>query len=155
MTAPMVSENASRLTRWHRRLIEWTCLALALSGLIWMAMWWTITLAPEYDGPEARSWLHLDVMAHGVIAYLGVAVLGGLFGRHIPAGLKSGRKLLSGLAALAFGALLLATGLLLYYSGDPDSREIASWLHQILGVASVAIVTFHIAATAKRRQNKS
>jgi hypothetical protein len=139
---------ATRLAVWHRRAVIWASIAVAATGLVWMAYYYAIQAVPAWDGPDARRTLHHVIVAHGVAAYLGVLVWGSLFGRHIPAGLQSRRKLVSGIAALALAAVLVITGLLLYYAGGEGVRSVSSIAHQVFGVAVAVVVAVHVLAKA-------
>lgn len=147
----MIPETTSRLGRGHRRLVVWTAITLALTGLAWMAGYYAVVLAPDLDSSEARSLLHLIVETHGVLGYGGAVLLGTLLGRHIPAGLRGGRKLVSGLIALTLAALLIVSALVLYYAAGETVRQAGSFLHQAAGVLATALVTVHVRLRGRRR----
>lgn len=139
------------LTPWHRRLVVTAALGLAASGLLWMVADQGLVLFPELDGSSARSRMHLLLMVHGVLAYGGAVLFGSLLGRHIPAGLRSGRRTVTGIASLSLVGALLLTALLLYYAGSETLRSISSVSHQVLGVAAIVVLCVHIIRRARPR----
>jgi hypothetical protein len=140
----MIKPTASKLALWHRRTLEVILTALALTGLVWIAATLMLDRYPDFDGPEIRSALHLDIIVHGILAYAALAAIGSLLGRHVPAGLETGRKVNTGIATLIFTGVLGATGLLLYYAGGEETRALSSLAHQIVGGAAIPLVIFHI-----------
>jgi len=140
----VISENASKLSRWHRRGVIACAIALALTGVVWMAGYYALGFVPDVDGPSPRSALHLIIMAHGVAGYVGAIFFGTLLGRHIPAGLRQSRKLVSGLSSLTLVIVLVVTALLLYYAGEPGVRDTSSLSHQIVGVVAAVVVAAHL-----------
>jgi hypothetical protein len=133
-----------RLSPWHRRLAVGTALGLAASGVLWMAAELGLTLFPDLDGSAARSRMHALLVLHGVLGYAGAVVLGTLLGRHVPAGLGSGRRRRTGVASLVLTAGLVVTALALYYVGSDGVRGVSSAVHQVLGVVAIAAVSIHV-----------
>lgn len=140
----MNKPTASKLAGWHRRMLEIILIALALTGILWIAATFALDRYPDFDGPEIRSALHLDIIVHGVLAYAALAAIGSLLGRHVPAGLETKRKVNTGIATLVITAILGVTGLLLYYAGGEDTRTLSSFVHQIVGGLAIPLVIFHI-----------
>ena len=151
----MIPESASKLTCWHRRTLVFTALALAVSGLVWMAGHYALLAAPDFDGSEPRSLLHQVIILHGIMAYGAAILFGSLLGRHIPAGLKSGRKLISGLSSLSLMIALIVTALLLYYAGSEHIRDISSIAHQVVGVLAVVLVWMHVVQKRSKSRNRA
>jgi len=87
-------------------------------------------------------------MGHGVLGYAAAVLLGSLLGRHIPAGLRSGRRRVTGITALSLAGALLLTALLLYYAGSDTVRTVSSVTHQVLGVVAVVVVWVHLTRRA-------
>lgn len=133
-----------RLAAWHRRLVFATALALAGTGVLWMAADQGIAFFPELDGSAARSRMHMLLMIHGIVAYGGAVLFGSLLGRHIPAGLRSGRRTATGISALSLVGALLLTALMLYYASSETLRSVSSVAHQVLGVTAVAVLWVHL-----------
>jgi hypothetical protein len=147
----VAGSNGLLLAPWHRRLVFATALGLAVTGLLWTIGDQGLGFFPELDGSAARSRMHLLLMAHGVLAYGGAVVLGSLLGRHIPAGLRSGRRAVTGITALSLVGALLLTALLLYYAGSDTLRSVSSAAHQVLGVAAVAVLCVHLTRRERPR----
>jgi hypothetical protein len=68
--------------------------------------------------------------------------LGSVLPFHLKAGLKSRRKLWSGLSQLAFLTILLASGALLYY-GPEEIRDSVIEIHWMIGLTFFAIFLLH------------
>lgn len=149
--APATARSRGRASRaiglalWHRRLVVATAVGLALTGVAWMAARQGLALFPDLDGVSARARLHALLVLHGVLGYAGAVLLGSLLGGHIPAGLRSGRRRVTGLAALGLAGGLVLTALLLYYAGSDGLRGASSAAHQVLGVVAIAAVWIHAA----------
>jgi hypothetical protein len=79
---------------------------------------------------------------HGIAAVLATIALGSVLPFHLKAGLKSQRKLWSGLSQLAFLATLLVSGALLYY-GPSEIRDGVIATHWMIGIAFFAIFLLH------------
>ena len=137
--------NDLRLAPWHRRLVIGAAIGLAATGLLWMAAEYGLGSFPELDGTAARSRMHALLVLHGVLGYAGAVLVGSLLGRHIPAGLRSGRRTATGLTVLGLVTALMLTALLLYYAGSDPLRRASSAAHQGLGVAAIAAAWIHIA----------
>lgn len=146
-------ETSTRLSPWHKRIVIFTAAALAISGILWMVLYYALQAAPAFDSAAMRSLLHDVLIAHGVLAYFAAILVGSLLGRHIPAGLKRKDRPLSGILTLIIVAGLIATALLLYYAPSPEFHGIASLIHQALGVLAIAVAWRHIAVWG-RAQNK-
>ena len=73
---------------------------------------------------------------------LAMLALGSVLPFHIKAGLKSKRKLWSGLSQLAFLFALLVSGALLYY-GPEEIRDAVITTHWVIGLAFFAIFLLH------------
>ena len=146
----MSALHTAKLAPWHRRAVIWVGLGLAVTGIVWMAGHAALWANPDLDGSEPRSLLHSVLMAHGVLGYATAVLFGTLLGRHIPVGLARRRKLGSGIPSLALIAALIVSALLLYYAGSEWIRDVASALHQVLGVGAVALVSAHVALPDRR-----
>jgi ABC-type transport system involved in cytochrome c biogenesis permease subunit len=81
-------------------------------------------------------------MWHGIAAMVATMALGSIFPFHLKAGLKSRRKLWSGLSQLAFLSALLLTGVLLYY-GPEVIRDAVITSHWVIGITFFAIFLLH------------
>jgi len=79
---------------------------------------------------------------HGIAAMAATMALGSVLPFHLKAGLKSRRKLWSGLSQLAFLTILLASGALLYY-GPEEIRDSVIEIHWMIGLTFFAIFLLH------------
>lgn len=84
---------------------------------------------------------HSILMAHGFAAYFFVLLFGAVMPNHIKAGWKNKRNRISGGAMVAVMALLLISGLFLYY-GD-EIRDAALWVHWVIGGGLVLLFPLH------------
>ena len=85
---------------------------------------------------------HSVLMWHGIAAMMATMALGSVLPFHLKAGLKSKKKLWSGLSQLAFLAALLISGALLYY-GPEEIRDQAITIHWMIGLAFFTIFLLH------------
>src|SRR5207237_5967037 len=65
----------------------------------------------------------LMMKIHGGTAMAALVLLGTLLPHHVPSGWSAKRNKASGVAILALSAALVASGYLLYYSGDETYRQ--------------------------------
>jgi hypothetical protein len=68
-------------------------------------------------------------------------LLGAVMPVHIKSGWKSKRNRISGSLMIAVMALLLVSGLFLYYGAD--TREAALWVHWVIGCGLVLLFPAH------------
>ena len=119
-----------KLSPAHRRWLHGTSAMLFLSGAAWL-------LVPRSLG----SWM---LRAHGAAAMVFLVVFGMLLPTHIRASLTARKNLRSGYALIALIAALALSGYLLYYAGHELARSVVSWLHTGLGLASPAVLWWHL-----------
>ena len=84
---------------------------------------------------------HSILIVHGFAAYFFVLLFGAVMPTHIKAGWKNKRNRLSGGLMVAAMALLLVSGLFLYY-GDV-TRDAALWVHWVIGCGLVLLFPLH------------
>ena len=151
----MTPVRVVKLSRWHRRIVVCTSLALSLSGVVWMAMHYAVEYAADFDGSDTRRWLHLVLQTHGVVAYGAAIMLGTLLGRHIPSALRGGPWRWSGVVLLTLAGLLVGSGLLLYYAADEEVRQVASLVHQASGVIATVLAFSHFGRATRNGKQPS
>ena len=78
---------------------------------------------------------------HGFAAYFFVLLFGALLPNHIKGGWQNKRNRISGSLMVLVMSLLLLSGLILYY-GDL-MRDVALWVHWIIGGGLVLLFPFH------------
>ncbi len=131
-------KNNSRLGKmpsWQRNFVLLGMLSCSLTGTAYL-------LGHEFQIQRAVFGTHTVLAWHGVAAMLASIALGSILPFHLKAGLKSKRKLLSGLSQLGFLAILLVSGTLLYY-GPEEIRESVVLTHWLVGVTFFAIFLLH------------
>jgi hypothetical protein len=114
-----------------RRTVLATCALLWLSGVLWLALHFGFAQPSEF-GALPNPWEPAVMRLHGVLAVLGVFLLGWMAGGHVWDHWR-----LAGSATL-----LIASGYALYYTTGP-AHDLASLIHEWLGVASLAAALAH------------
>ncbi len=133
---------------WQRMFLYLTLTGLGVTGLIWMGLHYANGGFSGENRPYAL--LHQLMIFHGILGYL-VAVAVGLFlAQHVGAGWRARRSRATGISLLALFATLMASALVLYYSGDDSLRALASLTHQIVGVGLVLAVPAHVVQRARK-----
>lgn len=131
-------KNTSRLGKmpaWQRHFVLIGLLSCSLSGTAYL-------LGHEFHIERAMLGAHAVLAWHGITAMLATIALGSVLPFHLKAGLKSKKKLWSGLSQLAFLTTLLISGALLYY-GPEEIRDKVITTHWTVGLAFFAIFLMH------------
>jgi hypothetical protein len=131
-------KNTSRLGKmpsWQRNFVLAGMLSCSLTGTAYL-------LGHEFQIQRTLLGTHAVLAWHGVAAILTSIALGSILPFHLKAGLKSKRKLVSGLSQLGFLVVLLISGALLYY-GSEEMRDLVVLTHWLVGVAFFAIFLLH------------
>ena len=131
-------KNTNRLGKmptWQKHFVQIAILSCSLTGLVYL-------LGHEFHIKRALLGTHSVLAWHGIAAVLASIALGSVLPFHLKAGLKSKRKLWSGLSQLAFLAALLVSGGLLYY-GPAEIRDGVIATHWMIGIAFFAIFLIH------------
>jgi len=137
-------KNTNRLGKmptWQKHFVQIGMFACSLTGTVYL-------LGHEFHIERAVLGTHSVLAWHGIAAILATMALGSVLPFHLKAGLKSKRKLLSGLSQLAFLAILLVSGALLYY-GPAEIRDGVIATHWMIGIAFFAIFLLHGVYTKK------
>jgi hypothetical protein len=130
--------NTNRLGKmpaWQKYFVQIAILSCSLTGIAYL-------LGHEFHLERAVLGAHSVLAWHGIAAILATIALGSVLPFHLKAGLKSQRKLWSGLSQLAFIAILLISGGLLYYGPEEIRGEVIA-THWMIGVAFFAIFLLH------------
>jgi len=121
----------------------------AVCSLLWLtgAVYWLLERAADGADLPARAaaWRPRLLALHGAGALLFLVVLGALLPHHVRRAWHAGANRRSGAVAIAVGALLAATGWLLYYAGDERVRALAVAVHDLVGLALPLFLLFHVA----------
>lgn len=131
-------KNTNRLGKmpgWQKYFVQIGMLSCSLTGAVYL-------LGHEFHIERAILGTHSVLAWHGVAAILATLGLGSVLPFHLKAGLKSKRKLWSGLSQLAFLAILLVSGALLYY-GPAEIRDAVIATHWMIGITFFAIFLLH------------
>ncbi|MBU3598311.1 hypothetical protein [Polynucleobacter bastaniensis] len=137
-------KNTNRLGKmptWQKHFVQIGMFACSLTGTVYL-------LGHEFHIERAVLGTHSVLAWHGIAAILATMALGSVLPFHLKAGLKSKRKLLSGLSQLAFLAILLVSGALLYY-GPAEIRDEVIATHWMIGIVFFAIFLLHGIYTKK------
>ena len=125
-----------------------TLTGLGVTGLIWMGIHYANGGFAGENRPYAL--LHQLMIFHGVLGYLMAVALGLFLAQHVGAGWRARRSRATGISLLALFATLMASALVLYYSGDDTLRTLASLSHQIVGVGLVLAVPAHVVQRVRK-----
>lgn len=131
-------KNTSRLGKmsaWQRYFVLIAMLSCSLTGIAYL-------LGHEFHIERTVLATHSVLAWHGITAILAAIALGSALPFHLKAGLKSKRKLWSGLSQLAFLTTLLVSGALLYY-GPEDIRDIVIAGHWMAGLVFFTLFLLH------------
>ena len=131
-------KNTSRLGKmpaWQRYFVFIGILSCSLTGIAYL-------LGHEFHIERTVLGAHSVLVWHGIAAMAATMALGSVLPFHLRAGLKSRRKLWSGLSQLAFLTILLASGALLYY-GPEEIRDSVIEIHWMIGLTFFALFLLH------------
>jgi hypothetical protein len=131
-------KNTNRLGKmptWQKYFVQFGILSCSLTGTVYL-------LGHEFHIERGVLGAHSVLAWHGIAAILATIALGSVLPFHLKAGLKSKRKLWSGLGQLAFLAILLVSGALLYY-GPAEIRGEVIATHWVIGITFFAIFLLH------------
>ena len=132
-----------KMPGWQKWFVLFGMLSCSISGTVYL-------LGHEFQIQRAVIGSSQVLSIHGIAAMLATLALGSALPFHIKAGIKSKRKLLSGISQLCFLCTLMMTGALLYY-GPEAIREEAILIHWIVGLFFLMIFVLH-AINARVRQ---
>jgi len=132
-----------KMPGWQKWFVLFGMLSCSVSGTLYL-------LGHEFQIQRAVIGSSQVLSIHGIAAMLATLALGSALPFHIKAGIKSKRKLLSGISQLCFLCTLMMTGALLYY-GPEAIREEAILIHWIVGLFFLMIFVLH-AINARVRQ---
>ena len=132
-----------KMPGWQKWFVLFGMLSCSISGTLYL-------LGHEFQIQRAVIGSSQVLSIHGIAAMLATLALGSALPFHIKAGIKSKRKLLSGISQLCFLCMLMMTGALLYY-GPEAIREEAILIHWIVGLFFLMIFVLH-AINARARQ---
>ncbi len=131
-----------KLPRWQRRGVYAAVAALALSGLLWLAVHFFAPFAEEDLAQNtAKLWA---IRVHAAAALWTLVMVGSLLPLHIRAAWHIRKNRISGAcAALAMAALAL-TGYALGYAPEGVARQWSAWLHWGIGTGMPLLLLVHV-----------
>lgn len=137
-------KNTSRLGKmpaWQRYFVLAGMLGCSLTGTVYL-------LGHEFHIQRTLLGAHSVLVWHGITAMLATISLGSVLPFHLKAGLKSKKKLWSGISQLIFLSTLLISGALLYY-GPAEIRDTTIAAHWMIGLAFFVVFLLHGVYTNK------
>ena len=126
--------RVAHLPLWQSFITHAIFIICAVSGVLYL-------LAHEFQITPLAAENHSILIVHGFSAYFFVLLFGAVMPTHIKAGWKAKRNKISGSLMVLVMALLLISGLFLYY-GD-ETRDAALWVHWIIGCGLVLLFPLH------------
>ena len=126
--------RVAHLPRWQSLSTHLIFIICAISGVLYL-------LAHEFEMALLAVENHTILIVHGFSAYFFVLLFGAVLPNHIKGGWQNKRNRISGSLMVLVMGLLLLSGLFLYY-GDL-TRDVALWVHWIIGGGLVLLFPFH------------
>lgn len=142
------------LSRRHRRWLYLCSTLLFASGAGWLIAHYSLR-APDLvaDGlpqPSEPWWLRL----HGAAQLGFLIVFGALLPEHVLYGWRHRQNRISGVAVVSVVIALTVTGYGLYYASGDLLRHWVSLLHWSIGLASAALLIWHIVRGRSLRRER-
>ncbi len=126
--APRPKHHAYRIGRSRRRALYVVFSLLMLTGVLWLAVYWS-RLDPEVGAP----WQAWSMKIHGGAALASLFLIGTIWNSHIWHAWQRGRNRIAGSLLGSFLVLLILTGYGLYYFNGETLRAATEWIHWIVG----------------------
>ncbi len=124
-----------------RLVVFGVCALLWTSGIAWLVLHLGFEPRNEF-GALPHPWEAPLMRVHGVVAVLGVFLLGWLAAGHILERWRRARNRTSGWILVTCAVLLVFSGYALYYTvGTPHAGS--GWVHQWLGAATLVVALAH------------
>lgn len=136
------SPRVGALPGWQRLAVNWTALAVWLTGAVWLIFKYFVRSVDEFGfenpHPQQQAW----IIAHAFVSLAGLWLFGLLWSQHIVRGWDNRVRRPSGSTIFVAVAWLSLTGCALYYLGSDRWRSWVSFAHWIPGLA--ALIAFHV-----------
>jgi hypothetical protein len=116
--------------------------ALWLSGCIWLLLHQLFAVQGEF-GTLQNPWEPAVLLVHGIVAIIGLYILGWLSARHIAAVWDQSRRRVSGMALLTLLFVLSVSGFALFFLTNDEVRSWSGDVHEILGLVIIAFAIEH------------
>jgi len=92
---------------------------------------------------------------HGAAAFGMMIIYGYLLASHVPFGWKQQRQRKLGLLLLTLQFLLIISGYIIYYTGNPQLLQYTATAHIIVGLTFPLILIAHITLSLEARRKRS
>lgn len=132
-----------RLGTAHQTYLYATGGLLVLSGALWLLFHYFVRMPGEF-GDQAHALEPWWLVLHGLSAAAFLIGFGSVLPGHVRRAWKGRRNRLSGTAFFAGLVTLVASGYLLYYTGEEAIRAALSMLHWIVGLAIPVAMGWHV-----------
>jgi uncharacterized membrane protein YfcA len=140
--------SGSRLPRWQRLTLYIIGSGVAASGLMWFG------LRQRQDSDDIFSaWLTVERttgVLHGAMSLAMLVVFGSMLPVHVRSGWRSKANFISGTSLLTALSILSLSGAALYYVANEQLRWATTWIHELVGAASVIVCLLHRRARSAR-----
>jgi len=143
--ASVAPSKSFRATTISALLILW------VSGTLWVVLHYLFPTHTDF-GTSPNPLEPTLMKVHGAIAVFAVALLGWIGARHVTENWSRSRKRASGIAVLSAYIALVVSGYALYYLLQDELRMRVGQVHEVLGVASIAIALTHWIKRARRAE---
>ena len=124
-----------KMPAWQRLFVICGMMACSITGVIYL-------LGHQFQIQRSILGTHSILAAHGIAATLATLAIGSVLPFHIKAGYKSRKQWWSGFVQISFLAVLLISGMLLYY-GPGEIRDFVIDVHWIVGLLFFSIFMLH------------
>ena len=124
-----------KMPNWQRSFVIGGMVACSITGSLYL-------VGHQFQIQRSTLGSHSVLAAHGIAAMIATLALGSVLPFHIKAGLKSKKKWWSGFSQLSFLAVLLISGVLLYY-GPEEIRDSIINLHWAVGLLFFTVFIWH------------
>ncbi|QWD74591.1 hypothetical protein FD961_01820 [Polynucleobacter sp. TSB-Sco08W16] len=124
-----------KMPAWQKWFVTSGMMICSLTGVIYL-------LGHQLQINRVLLGNHNVLAIHGIAAIFATLALGSILPFHLKAGLKSGRKWLSGFSQLSLLSALIISGALLYY-GPEWMRDTVIDVHSVIGLLFFAIFLMH------------
>ena len=134
----MIYKKRSRVAHlplWQSFSTHTIFIICAVSGIYYL-------LAHEFEIKALAVEDHSILVVHGFAAYFFTLLFGAVMPNHIKGGWHNKRNRISGGSMVLVMALLLLSGLFLYYGNE--TRDAALWVHWVIGCGLVLLFPLHV-----------
>lgn len=142
----MRQHGLGMMPTWQRWFVITSFATCSISGLAFL-------VGHEFRLSSNLLGSHSVLAMHGIASALALMALGTVMPFHLKAGLKSKKNLYSGIIQLFVLALLIMTGLLLYY-GPEEIHDLSKVSHWLIGLSFIPLFFIHLLKHAGRLMAK-